>query len=88
MEQMRRSAPKVDELNSIGLSVAARTLGVSRQTLYTWAEKGLVRLHPLPGKLGRTGEPALRILRGDLDRLTRRRDVDEKAKDSRLPRRR
>lgn len=83
---MRRSAPKVDELNSVGLSVAARTLGVSRQTLYTWAEKGTLKLHPLPGKLGRTREPALRIMRTDLSRLARRRDVDEEAtKSSRRP---
>ena len=68
---MRRTV-KADELNSVGLSVAARALGVSRQTLYTWAGNGLVRLHPLPVKRGRTGEPALRILRSDLDRLARR----------------
>lgn len=66
-------APKADELNSVGLSVAARHLGVSRQTLYTWAEKGEIRLHPLPSKLGRTGQPAMRILRTDLERLRRRR---------------
>lgn len=72
---MRKTSPKVkaDELNSVGLSVAARSLGVSRQTLYTWAEKGAVRLYPLMGKLGRTGEPALRMLRSDLEKFRRRR---------------
>lgn len=72
MGKMRRQASKADDLNSVGPSVAARALGVSRQTVYAWAEKGLIRLHPLPGKLGRTGEPALRVLRSDLDRLRRR----------------
>ena len=72
---MGKTSPRVkaDELNSVGLSVAARSLGVSRQTLYTWAEKGLVRLYPLAGKRGRTGAPALRMLRSDLERLRRRR---------------
>jgi excisionase family DNA binding protein len=64
--------PGPDELNSVGVSAAARVLGVSRETIYNWADEGKIRLHPMPEKRGRTGKPALRVMRSDLERLIRR----------------
>lgn len=63
-----------DELNSVGITTAARVLGVSRETLYSWASKGKVKAYRIAGKRGRTGKLALRILRTDLERLKRERE--------------
>lgn len=66
----RRRAP--DELNSVGVSAAARVLGVSRETIYNWADEGRIRLHSMTEKHGRTGKPALRVMRSDLEGLITR----------------
>jgi len=67
--------PKVDELNSVGISTAARVLGVSRQAVYNWIASGQLKAHPLPGsRVAHTHDEALRILRTDLERLRRRRE--------------
>lgn len=63
-----------DELNSVGLSTAARVLGVSRPTVYAWIEAGRLRAYPLAGsRAPTTGKPVNRVLRVDLERLRRRR---------------
>jgi excisionase family DNA binding protein len=67
---VRRHRP--DELNSVGVSTAARVLGVSRETIYNWADNGTIRLHPMTDKHGRTGKPVLRVMRSDLEGLMRR----------------
>jgi len=67
----RKTTP--NDLNSVGVAVAARVLGVSRQTIHNWAETGRMRLYPMRGKLGRTGEPARRVMRSDLERLLKQR---------------
>lgn len=65
--------PSPDDLNSVGIAAAARVLGVSRQTIHDWSAAGRIRLYPMQGKLGRTGEPALRVMRVDLERLLKAR---------------
>lgn len=65
--------PMADELNSVGLSAAARILGVSRPTVYAWIEAGRLRAYPLAGtRAPTTGKPVIRVLRADLERLRRR----------------
>jgi hypothetical protein len=58
-----------DELNSVSVTTAARTLGVSRQSIYNWAASGRLHLHPMPGLSGPTGKAVQRVMRADLDRL-------------------
>lgn len=65
--------PSPNDLNSVGIATAARVLNVARGTLYNWAAAGTIKLYPMRGKLGRTGKPALRVMRTDLDRLLKQR---------------
>ena len=65
--------PRADELNSVPIATAARVLGVSRQSIYDWAASGKVKLYPVATRLAPTGEPALRVMRADLDQLLRQR---------------
>src|SRR5687767_12400974 len=62
---MARRGVKPDEFNSLTIAQAARFLGISRQTVYTWIEDGALRAH-------RVG-PHHRILRTHLDRVKARR---------------
>ena len=65
MPQKRRVRP--DEFSSVTPAAAARFLGVSRQTVYTWLGTSELRSHQVPGFAGQ------RILIADLERLRRRR---------------
>lgn len=70
----RRRAPVVDEWNSVSPSAAARFLGVSRQTIYSWLADGtLTAYRASSGRAPLTGRAPQRILRADLERLRRRR---------------
>lgn len=60
-----------DELNSVGISTAARILGVSRPTVYAWIAKGRLSEARL-GRAAPAGRATLRVLRKELEREARR----------------
>lgn len=71
----RRRGRTVDEWNSVSPSAAARFLGVSRQTVYTWIADGTLSAYRMRGaRAPLTGKAPQRILRADLERLRRKRD--------------
>lgn len=59
----KRRRETADEFNSLPIAPAARFLGVSRQTLYTWIQEGRLEARRLGARQ--------RILRADLERLRR-----------------
>jgi excisionase family DNA binding protein len=61
----KSAAVKADEFNSLPVASAARYVGVSRQTMYTWIDERKVRTHKV------AGFAAPRLLIADLERIKR-----------------
>jgi excisionase family DNA binding protein len=69
---MAKKTERPDDFNSATVAGAARYLGVTRQTIYTWLEAGELTSQDVGARQ--------RILRADLDRVKRKRERAAKMK--------